>query len=255
MIVLFPVYMTVVQSLLPGEDFFRYPPVMFPMHPSLHAFGVAWTRAGLDRYLFNSAVVSIAIAGAQLTTATLAAYAFTFLRFRFQRVLFAAFIVTAMVPWEATLLPNRATIVAFHWMNTYRALVVPFLATGLGTFLLRQAFKTIPPEFADAAAIDGCGHVRFLTSIVIPVSRPMLAALALFSFLGAWSQYIWPLVVTDSPRRRTVQIGLRALADSAISSQNVRAAGAILAAVPVVVVLVLFQRHVVRGLGAGAVKG
>ena len=255
LIVLAPVYATVVNSLLPGSRFFHYPPDILPTHVTFSAYATAWREAHVGRYLVNTAGVATAITAAQVCTSVLAAYAFTFIQFRFRGALFALFLATTMVPFEATLLPNYDTMVSLGWINTYQALVVPFLAWGLGTFLLRQAFRQVPTELADAAALDGYSHPGFLARVVVPLNRPAIAALAVFSFLAAWSQYLWPLIVIDSTDRRTLQVGLKTLISSTPTTLNVQAAGTVLAAIPIFVILAVFQRHIVRGLTAGAVKG
>ena len=217
---------------------------------------MAWRRGHFSRYLVNSALVSAAITAGQVATSVLAAYAFAFITFPGRRVLFGLFLACTMVPFEATLLTNYQTIVSLGWIDSYQALIVPFLAWGLGTFLLRQAFLTVPQELVDAAALDGYGHPGILTRVAVPMSRPTIAALAVLSFLAAWFQYLWPLIVTNSPDHRTVQIGLRLLKEDTVGGGvSVVSAGALIAVVPIFAVLVLFQRHIVRGLTAGALKG
>ena len=144
---------------------------------------------------------------------------------------------------------------SLHWTNSYQGLIVPFLATAFGTFLLRQVFLGIPPELREAAALDGVGHVRFLTGVAVPIARPTIGALGLFSFLAAWNQYLWPLRITNEDRYRTVQIGLKQLSSSNVDRLNLVMAGTTIAAVPILLVLLVFQRQLVRGLTAGAVKG
>ena len=250
-----PIYITILHSLLPSSRFLQYPPDLLPIHTTLEAWSVAWRRGHFSHYLVNSALVSAAITAAQVTTSVLAAYAFAFIAFPGRRVLFGLFLACTMVPFEATLLPNYQTIVSLGWIDSYQALIVPFLATGLGTFLLRQAFLTVPRELVDAAALDGYGHPGMLARVAVPIVRPTIAALAVLSFLAAWSQYLWPLVVTDSASHRTVQVGLRLLDEDTIGGVSVVSAGAMIAALPIFAALVLFQRHIVRGLTAGALKG
>ena len=129
-------------------------------------------------------------------TSVLAAYAFAFLTFPFKRTLFVVCLATLMIPFEVTFITNLDTITSLHWFNSYAGLSVPFLATGFGIFLLRQAFLQIPRDLQEAAQLDGYGHMRFMTRVAVPLARPSLAALAVFSFLGAWNQYLWPLVST-----------------------------------------------------------
>ena len=251
----FPIYITVVNALLTAPQVASRPPTLFPTHPHWSSFSEAWNVAHLDLYLRNSAVVSVLITAAQLVTAVLAAYAFSFIRFPLRGVLFLACLATLMVPMEATLIPNRQTIVAFGWNNTYPALIVPFVASGLGIFLLRQAFLQLPGELRDAATLDGYGHLRFLTKVVVPLNRPVIGAFALYAFLTAWNQYLWPLIVTRTDAVRTVQIGMAQLENANADQINVVFAGTLLAALPIFVLLLAFQKQLVRGLTAGALKG
>ncbi len=254
-VVLFPIYITVVNSLLRPDDIVARPPVLVPTHPQFSSYGDAWRGGHLGLYLRNSFIVTTLIVAGQLTTSVLAAYAFAFLEFPLKRTLFVTFLATMMVPFEVTFFTNQQTIVSLGWYDTYVALVVPFLATGFGAFMLRQAFLTIPHDLRDAARLDGYGHIRFLARVALPLARPSVAALGVFSFFGAFNQYLWPLIVTRDDRLRTVQIGLRQLRALAIDQLNVTFAGTVLAALPLFVLLVLFQKHLVRGLTAGAVKG
>ena len=255
LIVLFPIYITIVNSLLRPDQVAERPPILFPTSPDWSSYSTALDEGSLGTYLRNSFVVSVLITSAQVVTAVLAAYAFAFLEFPFKRTLFVLFLATLMVPFEATIITNRQTVVDLGWFDSYPALVVPFLATGFGAFLLRQAFLQVPRDLQDAAALDGYGHWRFLLRVVVPLARPAIGALAVFSFLLAWNQYLWPLIVTESDNLRTVQIGLRQLRATSLDRVNVTFAGTILAALPIFVLLILFQKQLVRGLTAGAVKG
>jgi sn-glycerol 3-phosphate transport system permease protein len=177
------------------------------------------------------------------------------LQFPFRRTLFVVFLATMMIPFEVTFFTNQATIVWLGWYDTYLALTVPFLASGFGAFLIRQSFLAIPAPLRDAAELDGAGHWRFATRVAVPLARPSIAALSLFSFFAAFNQYLWPLIVTSDERLRTVQIGLRYLRGTQVDQINVTFAGTVLAALPLFILLLLFQKHLVRGLTAGAVKG
>jgi sn-glycerol 3-phosphate transport system permease protein len=251
----FPIYITVVNSLLTPEQIAHRPPTLFPLHPQWGAFSQAFTIGHLGLYLRNSAIVTVSITVAELATSILAAYAFAFVQFPFRRTLFFVFLATLMVPMEATLIPNRQTIGDFGWYNTFPALIVPFMASGVGVFLLRQAFLQLPHDLHDAATLDGYGHLRFLMRVVVPLNRPIIAAFGVYAFLTAWNQYLWPLIVTDSDNVRTVQIGLRQLQSLNIDQINVIFAGTLLAALPIFVLLLAFQKQLIRGLTAGAVKG
>jgi sn-glycerol 3-phosphate transport system permease protein len=255
LIVLFPIYMVVVTSLLTTQQIAHRPPYLFPTSPQWADYSKAFDVGQLGDYLRNSAIQSSAITLGVLLTSVLAAYAFAFVEFPLRRVVFALCLASLMVPAEVTIIPNYNTVASFGWLNTYPALIVPFLASGIGIFLLRQAFRGIPSELRDAARLDGLGHFKFLTQVVVPLSLPTIGAFGVFAFLGAWNQFLWPLLVTRTSSVRTVQIGLGQLAGTTANDIGVRAAGTVLAALPIVIVLVLFQKSLVRGLTSGAVKG
>ncbi|MGZ4690105.1 MAG: carbohydrate ABC transporter permease [Acidimicrobiia bacterium] len=254
-LVIFPLYMTIVNSLLtPGEIAAR-PPTFFPTSPEWGSYSDAWNAGHMGRYLVNSAIVTTVITVGQVVTAILAGYAFAFLEFPLKRTLFLVFLSTLMVPFEITIVTNLSTVNDLGWFNSYQGLAVPFLATGFGAFLMRQAFLQVPRDLQDAASLDGYGHWRFMGRVAVPLARPAVAALTVFAFLGAWNQYLWPLLVTKDEKFRTVQIGLKQLRATSIDQVNVTFAGVIIAALPLVILLLVFQKQLVRGLTTGAVKG
>ncbi|HVX16824.1 MAG TPA: carbohydrate ABC transporter permease [Acidimicrobiales bacterium] len=254
-VVLFPVYMIVVRALSNPDAYLRAGTPPYPVHIEWNVFSRAWGAGNLSHNLLVSALVTIGITAGQVVTSCLAAYAFAFLQFRFKRLAFALFMATLMLPIEVTLIANVETMRRLGWLNTYQGLVLPFLATALGTFLIRQGFLGVPNDLRDAARLDGHGHLRFLTRVAIPLSRPVIASFTVIAFLSAWNQYLWPQAATTGTRWDTVQIGLASLNGSDPAHYNVAFAGAILAALPIVVVLIVFSRQIIRGLTAGAVKG
>jgi sn-glycerol 3-phosphate transport system permease protein len=254
-VVIFPLYMTIVNSLLKPSQISARPPTFFPTSPRWASYSDAWSAGHMGRYLVNSAIVTSVITIGQVVTAILAGYAFAFLDFPLKRTLFLVFLATLMVPFEITIVTNLSTINDLGWYNSYPGLAVPFLATGFGAFLMRQAFLQVPRDLQDAASLDGYGHWRFMTRVAVPLARPAVAALSVFAFLGAWNQYLWPLLVTKDERYRTVQIGLKQLRATSVDQVNVTFAGVIIAALPLVLLLLVFQKQLVRGLTAGAVKG
>ena len=254
-VVMFPLYMTVVDSLQPIAKFLTFPPDFWPHTPVWSNYRAAMTSIPMPRYMANSLIMATVITVGEVVTAALAAYAFSFMRFPFRTPLFFLFLSTMMVPWEISIIPNFQTIQRLNWLDTYQGLTVPFLATAFGTFLLRQHFMSLPRELKDAADIDGYGDLRFLLSVVVPLSRAALATLAVFAFLQSWNQYLWPLLVTNDPNMRTVQIGIASLQSEEVQRTNVVLAGTILALLPMLALVIAFQRFLVRGLTAGALKG
>lgn len=254
LLVLAPVYFLFVRAISDPSTAFTSS-VLTPQGVRWDGFTQAWDRGNLGGALWRSLVVTVAITGLQVATSVLAAYAFAFLRFPFKRVIFAVFMATLLLPLEVTLLPNLQTMRELGWFDSYQGLVVPFAAAAFGTFLIRQGFLGIPTEIRDAARLEGWSHLQFLVRFAVPLTRPVVASFTVISFIGAFNQYLWPrAVITDTQRWGTIQIALRALT-SRIEQSNVPVAGAVIAAVPIVIVLAIFQRQIVRGLTAGAVKG
>jgi sn-glycerol 3-phosphate transport system permease protein len=254
-VVLFPVYLTVVRALSTPRSYLGEGRSLLPVDVQWDVWSRALDEGDLGRKYVVSAVVTVVIVAAQLATSVLAAYAFTFLDFPFRRTLFVLCMATLMLPIEVTLIPNVETMRDLGWLNSYAGLTAPFLATAFGIFLLRQGFLGIPRDLRDAAALDGYGHLAFLRRVALPVTRPVVASFAVISFLGAWNQYTWPRAVVSESDWETVQIGLHSLSARTVDESNIALAAALLAALPVLALLVFLQRNLIRGLTAGAVKG
>ena len=209
----------------------------------------------MAQWMINSWVVSVAVTGGVLLVSILAAYPLALFRFRGRTTVLFLVLASLMIPWESTIVPNYLAVAAWHWKDTYFALIVPFLASGFGIFLLRQAFKSVPLELHEAAVLEGSGRTRYLWTILVPLTKPALATLAIWAFLNTWNQYYWPLLVIDNPVWRTTQVGITAFRSTEIASYNLPMAAALIVLVPTLLVLFLGQRQLVEGLTAGAVKG
>lgn len=254
-IILYPIYSAFNISMMSDTEMGAYPPLQFPSGIRLLNIERALTQAPLGRYLVNSVAQSSLVMVGQLITASLAAYAFAFIDFKGRNFFFLLFLSTMMIPWEATIIPNYLFIKELGWTDTFQGLAMPFMATGFGTFLLRQFFMKIPRELKDAATIDGCSSFRFLIKIVLPLARPALGTLAVYSFLQTYNQYLWPLLITNNPNMRTVQIGIALLQDEERLMINVIMAGVVFILIPTLTLFVVSNRQLIRGLTAGAVKG
>jgi sn-glycerol 3-phosphate transport system permease protein len=255
-VMLFPLLYAISGSLMSAREISTYPPAFLPSQPRLNNFVDVLNALPIPRQYLNSLVVAACVTVGQLATSILSAYAFAFLRMPMRNLIFGIFLATMMVPWEAITIPNYLTMAQYHLINSYPALILPFLAAGFGTFLLRQFFLSFPKDLYEAALIDGSGHLRFLWSILLPLSRPALAALAIWSFLSAWNQFLWPLLVVNRDEMQTLQIGISRLQDvEAGTSPNFILAGTVLALVPTLLLIYFGQRHIVRGLTAGALRG
>ncbi len=255
-IVVFPIYAVVMQAFKTGPGSLDHPRSLLPVDLTLSTVKAAWTQGNLGRLLLNSMFVSVMVTVGVVITSLLAAYAFAFLQFPLKGPMFIAFLATMLVPAEVTVVINERTADSLGWINSFQGLIVPSLASTFGVFLVRQVFLQLPGELREAAALDGVGHLRFLWEVAAPLSRPTLGALGLFTFLGTWNAYLWPSQVIRGDRvHETIQIGLEHLKNNDISKINLVTGGLVVAALPIFIMLVLFQRQLVRGLTAGAVKG
>lgn len=255
LVVVLPVWFAFVRAVSAPRTILGGGLLLWPREAQWDVFNRAWDNANLGGALGRSLVVTVVITLAQVTTSILAAYAFAYLWFPMKRLVFALFMATLLLPIEVTVLQNLATVSHLGWKNSYQGLIVPFLATALGTFLIRQAFLGIPRELLDAARLEGWSHWSLMTRLAVPLSRPVIAAFTLISFLGAYNQYLWPRIITTDPYNwGTAPIAVQSLTANP-ENANVIVAGALVIAVPMLLLLVLFQRHIVRGLTAGAVKG
>ena len=209
----------------------------------------------MGRFLLNSLLVSISTTLGVLATSLLAAYALTRMRFRGREALFGLAVALLLVPGEVTFLPLYLLVDRLGWLDTYWALIVPFVASPLGVFLLRQALRTIPEDYFDAARIDGANHGQILRHVALPLAAPALGALAALTFIGSWNMYLWPLVVTKSREMQTAQIAVNYLLNEEVARWNVVAAGAILVLLPTLLAFLLAQRAFIRGIALGGLKG
>jgi ABC-type glycerol-3-phosphate transport system permease component len=254
-VVIYPIWSAFNISMMTITEIGDYPPRLFPSGFRPENFQRAMEQAPLMRYLGNSIIQSVLVMIGQLVTASLAAYAFAFIDFKWKNILFLVFLATMMIPWEATIIPNYLLIKQINWTDTYQGLAVPFMATGFGTFLLRQFFLKIPKDLHDAAVMDGASDLHFLSKVVLPLGRPALGTLAVYSFLQTYNQYLWPLLITNVPNMRTVQIGIALLQDEERFMFNTVMAGVVIILIPTIVLFIFSNRQLIRGLTAGAVKG
>lgn len=255
LVILFPIYMLILRAISSPIAFINAGQPLRFVEPEWDIFSRAWSDAGMARAMLVSVAITAVIMAAQFITSVLAAYSFAFLEFPFKKLMFAVVIGTLLLPIEVTLIANVRTIRELGWLNSVPGLSFPFLATALGIFLIRQGFLGVPRDLRDAATLDGFGHIGFLFRVAIPLAKPVIGSFLVISFLSAWNQYVWPRNATDSGNWQTVQIALRTLTTTRIDEINLAFAGAIIAALPLVVLLIFFQRQMVRGLTAGAVKG
>ena len=253
LVLLFPVYYGVIGSFMSPTDINTFPPRLWPTSGFVaENYANALDVIPLGRQYLNSAAVAVLVVLGQLLTSVLAAYALVFLRLRGRRFWFALLLSTMMIPWEAIIIPNYLAMAQLGLINTIAALALPYLAAGFGVFLLRQAFLTFPMELRDAARVDGVGNFGFLWRILVPLTRPTIAALGVWSFLSAWNMYFWPLLITQAPENQTIQIGIAQLQSVDVNDPGMVLAGVVLALLPTLLLVLFGQRFIVRGLTAGS---
>ncbi len=252
-VVLLPYLWMVTTSLKPLQQTFS-PPYLFPSSFEWENYSSAWDAAPFARYYINSLVMGVAIAVGQVITAAMAAYAFDRLDFPFKNVLFFACLATLMIPLHLILIPSYLLINNLGWLDTYQALIVPRLASAFGIFLMRQYFRSVPRELDEAAMIDGCGRIGILFRILLPVSRPAVLTLALFAFLFAWNDFLWPLIVVSNPDLLPIQVGLATFTGKYGTQWTYLMAGTVTATLPVLLLFVVAQRWIIEGMTMGAVN-
>jgi len=235
-------------------EILQYPPTWIPQRIILDNFVNAFQAAPFGRFYFNSLFVASAVTLGQLFTCSLAAYAFARLHFPGRDVLFYIFLGTMMVPGQVTMIPGFMVLHWLGWIDTYAALIVPGLASAFGTFLLRQFFLTIPRDLEDAAAIDGCSRFGVLWRIILPLSRPALATLAIFTFMGVFNDFLWALIVVSSEDLKTVQLGLAIFRDRYQTDWGQLMAASVTATMPILLVFFFAQKYFIRGITLSGLK-
>lgn len=236
-------------SLKPEDEVFTPTPDLIGSEVRWQNYVDAFQFAPFGRYFLNSLFVAVVGTLVVVIASSLSAYAFARLRFRGREQLFVVFLGTLMVPQEVLIVPMYWLMQALGWVDSYWALIFPWAFTAFGTFLLRQFFLTVPAELEEAARVDGCGPFGSFLRIMLPLARPALAVLTVFTFISFWGSFLWPLVITNSvDAKGTVPLGLAQFAGQQGTQWNLMMAASMLAMLPTVLLVVLLQKHLVRGL-------
>ena len=242
-----PFYLMVVMAFKDYKDILSGNYLLPTLRPTLRNFQIVFESAPFFVYLKNTIIVVLGILAIQLLLIVPAAYAFARLEFKYSNLLFALFIIQIMLPLNALIVPNYQIIKNMGLVNTRLAMILPFVASGYGTFLLRQAFKQIPKSLEDAAIIDGCGHFRFLWYVVLPLAKPTLITFSLISIATHWNDYLWPLVITDTDSVRTLTIGLGMFVQQESGADwGVLMAATLFISFPIVLLFLVLQRTFLR---------
>jgi multiple sugar transport system permease protein len=254
LLMLAPFLWMVSTSLMKEMDVFQYPPRLWPADPQWANYPRALTFLPFGRFFLNSAIMAVGVVTAQLVSCSLAAYAFSRLRFAGREGVFGAYLATMMIPQIVTLLPVYLIVQSLGWLNTFWALILPFAHSVWGTFLLRQFFSSLPHELEESARLDGASEFTILVRIVLPLARPALATLAVFAFLSTWQAFLWPLLATDRMAMRPVEVGVAMFQSLYSRNWPYQMAAAVTAMVPVLLLFALAQRQFMRGIALTGLK-
>ena len=256
LVIVFPILYGILGAFKSAAEFSAYPPTFWPKSFAYtRNFQDAVQRVPFLRYGFNSLVVALMGSSVRLLFAVLAAFAFVFYDFRFKKALFLVILATMMLPGDTLLVTNYLTVSRLGLIDSYLGMAITSFVGATQMFMLRQSFLTFPRDLRDAGAIDGCGDLRFLTTILLPVTRPVLVTLFAQSFITIWNAYLWPLLVTNSSHMRTVQVGITMITSFEDTNYHLVLAGVALSLLPSFLLFLILRRNIQRNMTAGALVG
>jgi multiple sugar transport system permease protein len=241
-------------SLKSLDEVFLFPPKWIPSKVHFENYASLWRDFPMSTWIFNSLKVTLSVTIGVLITSSMAAYAFSRINFPGRNFLFYVYLAALMVPGWVMLVPNFVLMRKLGWIDTHWALIIPAIAQPFGTFLLRQFFMTIPKELEEAARVDGAGHFQIFTKVILPLAKPALATLFVFQFLAIWNEFLWPLIVLNSPDKFTVPLGLGYLNTAHSTDWTRLMAGSLILMLPVIILFVVAQRYYVRGIALTGIK-
>jgi len=256
LVMLFPLLWLISTALKSSnENIFEFPPQLLPNHPTVANFIQVWQNNPFGQYLFNSTLVAVLTVSLNLLFCALAAYPLARLEFRGRDWIFTALVSTIMIPFQIVMIPLYILTVQLGLTNSYIGMIFPTIASAFGIFLLRQAFVGVPKEMEEAARMDGCSELGLWWYVMLPAIRPALVTLAIFVFIGSWSDFLWPLIVIDRPELYTLPLGVATLADTFSLDWRLVAAGSVISIAPVLIFFSFLQRYIVPTEAGSGVKG
>lgn len=233
---------------------FSYPPKWIPSPARWKNYPDAWNAVPFGLFFVNSIIVAVCVTIGQVFTSSLAAYAFARLKFHGREKIFLAYLATMMIPFPVTMIPVFILITKLQLIDTLYALIIPGMFTAYGTFMLRQFFLSIPKELEEAASIDGAGKWRIYWSIILPLSKPAIATLATFTFMGVWNDFMWPLIVIKSIEKKTLAIGLAAFQGLYTTDWTLLMAASVIVLLPILIVYIFNQKFFTKGIAMSGLK-
>ncbi|AGB41747.1 ABC-type sugar transport system, permease component [Halobacteroides halobius DSM 5150] len=250
-----PFLWTLSSSFKHADAVFDWPFHLIPKDPTLQNYVKVFTTVPYGRWLFNSAFVTLTIVVSNLFLSSLAGYAFARIDFPGRDIIFMGLLGTMMIPGPVTIVPVFSLMSMLEWVNTYKALIFPGITGAFGIFLMRQFFQSIPMSLEDAARIDGLGRFGIWWRIVMPLAKPALGALTIFTFMGQWNNFMWPFLLTSTEDMFTLTVGMNAFKGQYRTLWNLVLTGSVLMAIPVIIVFIIFQNYFIKGVSFSGIKG
>lgn len=252
-VMLFPFLWTVITSITPSGTLATGPSLIVK-DPTLDAYRTLFDSLPMGRIIANSLFIAIATTILQLITSSMAAYAFSRIAFKAKNVVFALYLATMMIPMQVLVVPMFIQMTEFKLNDTYFALIAPTVASAFGIFLVKQAMDAVPRDLDEAATLDGAGHIRIFSTMILPLTKASLATLAVFAFMGSWNSFLWPLVVIRSPEFMTLPLGLATLKGQYTTEWDVVMAGSVMSIIPIAIIYLFAQKHIIEGMSHTGLK-
>ncbi|MBU5426025.1 carbohydrate ABC transporter permease [Tissierella pigra] len=253
--ILIPFIWMISTSLKPSNEVLIMPPKFIPSKLIWENYKIALEAAPFNTYFKNSIIVTVSVTAGEIITTILAAFAFSRINFKGRDLIFTILIATMMVPGEVLTIPNFVTLSKLGWIDSYKALIIPWCASIYSIYLLKQHFMSIPDELYNAAKIDGCSDFKFLWTIMVPLAKPAIVTLIILKVISSWNSFFWPLIVTNSKEMRTLPLALSAFTDEFGTEYNVLMAATNIIVLPVIIFYTILQKHIISGVSKAGIKG
>ncbi|MFH1995699.1 MAG: carbohydrate ABC transporter permease [Candidatus Omnitrophota bacterium] len=251
-----PYYWMVLTSVKPQEEIQTYPPRFVVENPTLEPYKDLFNLIPMGRYVLNSIFIAGSIVLFNIFACSLAGYAFAKHKFFGRDTIFFLFLASLMVPWQVNLIPGFIIVKNLGWLDSYQGLIIPSMAwTAFGIFLNRQFIYSIPDDLIDAARIDGCSELRIYVHVILPLIKPVLATLAIFTFIQQWNNLVWPLIIVSSRHMKTATLALAVLSSQTSSNFGMLMAATVVATTPMLIIFLLFQKYIIKGVALTGLKG
>lgn len=253
--VILPFIWMILTAFKPAKEVLSMPPKWIPSSWQWQNFSDALKSVPFRTYLFNSLFVAVCVTLGEIFTTILAAYAFVYIPFKFKSVLFIILVATMMVPSDILMIPNYVTLSNLGWINSYKALVLPWCASIFSIFLLRQQFSGVPSSYYKSAKMDGCSDLRYLFTILVPMSMPTIVSIGILKFISCWNSYMWPLIVTNSKDMRTLPVALAVFSTEAGTRYHILMAFSLMMVAPIIILYIFMQKYIIKGISKSGLKG